>query len=87
MSASCTHLDTAKDVIPSSDGCEDCLRSGGQWVHLRMFMGCGRIGCSDDLPNGRATAHWRQHPDHPLIRSYQPGEDGWRWVVTRRAGL
>ena len=78
MADTCTHLDTVADVEPSSTGCEDCLRIGGRWVHLRMCMACGHVGCCDNSPNRHATAHWHDHPDHPLIRSYEPGE-GWWW--------
>lgn len=73
----CTHLATVADVVPSSPGCEDCLRIGGRWVHLRMCMHCGHIGCCDNSPNRHATAHWHAHPHHPIIRSYEPGEDWW----------
>ena len=78
MSDACTHLDTIVDVTPSSDGCEDCLRVGDRWVHLRLCMRCGHVGCCDSSPNRHATAHWHANPDHPLIRSYEPGED-WNW--------
>ena len=78
---SCAHLATIAATIsgvePSSPGCEDCLRMGGRWVHLRMCMHCGHIGCCDNSPNRHATAHWREHVDHPIIRSYEPGEDWW----------
>ena len=77
MSDSCTHLGTVADVTPSSDGCEDCLRIGGQWVHLRMCMHCGHIGCCDSSRNRHATRHFHAS-DHPLARSVEPGED-WRW--------
>ena len=73
----CTHLDTVVDVNPSSEGCEDCLPIGGRWVHLRMCMKCGHIGCCDNSPNRHATAHWLGDSTHPLIRSYEPGEDWW----------
>jgi len=73
----CAHLDTIADVQPSSEGCEDCLRIGGTWVHLRMCMACGHIGCCDNSPHRHATAHWNEHADHPLIRSYEPGQDWW----------
>jgi uncharacterized UBP type Zn finger protein len=76
MSNTCTHLDTVEDVTPSSPGCADCLRTGDRWVHLRLCMRCGNVGCCDDSPNRHATAHYRTH-DHPLIRSYEPGEDWW----------
>jgi hypothetical protein len=74
----CTHIDelAAGHVTPSSDGCEDCLRIGGRWVHLRMCMTCGHIGCCDSSPNRHATAHWHD-TDHPIVRSYEPGEDWW----------
>jgi len=85
MSETCTHLATTRDVTPSSDGCEDCLRDGGRWIHLRICMHCGHIGCCDDSPNMHATAHWHQFPDHPLIRSYEPGEDWWWCFVDAMA--
>lgn len=72
----CTHLDQTGDVTPSGDGCEDCLASGGRWVHLRVCMTCGKVGCCDSSPNRHATAH---HADsgHPIVQSYEPGEDWW----------
>ena len=76
MSENCTHLDQVRDVTPSSNGCEDCLRVGGWWVHLRVCMSCGHVGCCDDSPNRHATAHFRS-TDHPVIESYEPGEDWW----------
>lgn len=76
--AGCSHLDTIQDVTPSSDGCEDCLREGRHdWVHLRLCMRCGHVGCCDNSPGRHATAHWHAHDDHPVIRSYEPGEDWW----------
>ena len=77
MGQNCGHLDQIVDVTPSSDGCEDCLRIGGRWVHLRMCMSCGHVGCCDSSPGQHATGHWRAHRDHPIIRSYEPGEDWW----------
>jgi uncharacterized UBP type Zn finger protein len=76
VSDTCTHLDTADEVTPSSDGCEDCLRIDGRWVHLRMCMECGHVGCCDSSPNRHATAHFHE-TTHPLIRSYEPGEEWW----------
>jgi uncharacterized UBP type Zn finger protein len=72
----CTHLDQIHDVTPTGDGCEDCLATGGRWVHLRLCMTCGKVGCCDSSPNRHATAH---HHDsgHPIIQSYEPGEDWW----------
>ncbi len=78
MSAgTCTHVEAVGDVEPSGDGCEDCMKTGDRWVHLRLCMTCGHVGCCDSSPNRHATAHWRRHPDHPLIRSYEPGQDWW----------
>ena len=53
------------------DGCEDCLATGGLWLHLRICLECGHVGCCDDSPNRHATAHARRHgaPDHPLARA------------------
>ena len=71
MSRACGHLDQVADVTPSSDGCEDCLRIGGRWVHLRMCMTCGHVGCCDNSPNRHATAHFRSPaaPAHPVLRT------------------
>lgn len=77
MADTCSHLDTVAEVTPSSEGCEDCLRIGGRWVHLRLCMRCGHVGCCDNSPNRHATAHWEAHLDHPIIRSFEPGEDWW----------
>ena len=76
MSTTCTHLDEARDVEPSGEGCEDCLEIGGRWVHLRMCRTCGHVGCCDSSPNKHATAHWHT-TDHPLVQSYEPGEVWW----------
>jgi uncharacterized UBP type Zn finger protein len=76
MNGHCEHIDQARDVTPSSDGCEDCLRIGGSWVHLRLCMICGHVGCCDSSPNRHATAHFHA-TQHPIIRSFQPGEDWW----------
>ncbi|MGN6695287.1 MAG: UBP-type zinc finger domain-containing protein [Aquihabitans sp.] len=76
MTDQCEHLDTVEDVEPSAEGCEDCLASGGRWVHLRICQQCGHVGCCDSSPNRHATAHWRG-TGHPVVRSYEPGEDWW----------
>ena len=75
----CTHLDQIKvtELPATIEGCEECLEIGGTWVHLRMCMTCGKIGCCDDSPNRHATAHFGES-DHPIIRSAEPGED-WSW--------
>ena len=73
----CTHLDQIREVTPSSWGCEDCLRIGDTWVHLRLCMTCGHVGCCDDAKNRHAARHVHGS-GHPIIRSFEPGED-WGW--------
>jgi hypothetical protein len=75
----CTHLDTIEvtELPEAVDGCEDCLREGTKWVHLRICLGCGHVGCCDDSPERHASAHAAQSA-HPIIRSLEPGED-WCW--------
>jgi uncharacterized UBP type Zn finger protein len=86
MSDICTHLDLIDPkAAPSADGCEDCLRIGGQWVHLRMCLVCGHAGCCDQSPNRHATAHVASS-GHPLIRSMEPGED-WAYCYPDDAWL
>ena len=72
----CTHLDETNDVTPSGIGCVECLAAGGRWVHLRVCMTCGHVGCCDSSPNKHATAHFHA-TEHPLIQSYEPGEAWW----------
>jgi len=76
--ATCAHLETIDhDVTPSADGCEDCLATGDQWVHLRLCTRCGHVGCCDSSPNRHATAH-HTATEHSVVRSFEPGE-GWFW--------
>ena len=81
----CKHLDQIKEVTASADGCEDCLKTGGRWVHLRLCMTCGHVGCCDSSPNRHATAHFRR-VHHPIIRSFEPGED-WGWCYADEVDL
>jgi uncharacterized UBP type Zn finger protein len=76
----CTHLADVRDVTPSADGCQDCLATGGRWVHLRLCMTCGHVGCCDSSPNKHATAHFHG-TGHEVIQSFEPGED-WFWCYT-----
>src|SRR5712671_6141466 len=69
MTKTCTHLDTIRDVTPSAKGCEECLKSGSPWVHLRICRTCGHVGCCDDSPNRHATKHFRATA-HPIIEGY-----------------
>ena len=78
MADTCTHLDSINDVEPASWGCVDCLAANMQnWVHLRVCQSCGHVGCCDQSPGKHATAHYHQS-SHPVIRSYEPGEE-WYW--------
>ena len=75
----CAHLDSIEvtELPAAVAGCEECLETGDAWVHLRMCMQCGKIGCCDDSPNRHATAHAHES-GHPIIRSAEPGEE-WSW--------
>ena len=74
----CTHLDQVRTVEPRTpEGCEKCLQTGDPWVHLRICLSCGQVGCCDSSPNKHATRHFRA-TGHPIIQSFEPGED-WRW--------
>ena len=75
--AQCTHRDQIKGVKPNAKGCEECLRMGDRWVHLRMCLACGHVGCCDDSKNKHATKHFQQ-TQHPIMTSFEPGED-WSW--------
>ncbi|HEY2888154.1 MAG TPA: UBP-type zinc finger domain-containing protein [Candidatus Limnocylindrales bacterium] len=81
----CSHLEMIHDVSPSAEGCEDCLKIGGWWVHLRMCMTCGHSGCCDSSPNRHATAHVHAS-GHPIVRSLEPGES-WMWCYTDKVVL
>jgi uncharacterized UBP type Zn finger protein len=76
MADTCSHLDQIRVTSVSAAGCEDCLAVGDTWVHLRLCVSCGRVGCCDDSKNQHATRHYHAS-GHPLIRSYEPGEDWW----------
>ena len=75
--AGCSHLATIRDVHPSAAGCEECLKIGGRWVHLRMCLACGHAGCCDSSPNRHATKHFHAS-HHPIVTSLEPGED-WKF--------
>jgi uncharacterized UBP type Zn finger protein len=80
MTRECTHLSQAKEVTASADGCEECLETGGRWVHLRTCLTCGHVGCCDSSPGLHARGHY-ERTGHPLIRSAEPGESwGWCYV-------
>ena len=77
MENACKHFDAARDVTPRADGCEECLQVGDTWVHLRLCLVCGHVGCCDSSKNRHATRHYHE-TGHPVIRSFEPGE-GWGW--------
>jgi len=77
MSKKCEHLNQIKVVTPGSGGCEECLKTGDTWVHLRLCMTCGHVGCCDSSKNKHATKHFH-NTKHPIIKSFEPGEE-WGW--------
>jgi uncharacterized UBP type Zn finger protein len=77
MSKVCSHLDQVKFTDTRKHGCEECLKMGDSWVHLRLCMECGQVGCCDSSKNKHATKHYH-HSKHPLVRSLEPGES-WIW--------
>ncbi|WP_283139182.1 ubiquitin carboxyl-terminal hydrolase 14 [Rhizohabitans arisaemae] len=84
--STCSHLGDVKVVSPRTPtGCEECLLSDSAWVHLRLCLTCGHVGCCDSSPNRHATAHYHAE-GHPIIRSFEPGED-WGWCYADEAFL
>ena len=83
--AGCSHLDHVHDVTPGAQGCEECLQSGDWWVHLRICMECGHVGCCDSSPNKHATKH-HHATGHPVVRSVEPGE-AWGWCYVDEVWL
>ena len=73
MAEYCEHVAAIADVTPSAKGCEDCLKIGATWVHLRLCRICGHVGCCDSSPNRHATNHFRA-VGHPIIQSFEPDE-------------
>jgi uncharacterized UBP type Zn finger protein len=74
MEETCEHLRHIKKVQAKVHGCEECLRMGDSWVHLRLCMNCGHVGCCDSSKNKHATKHYHS-TKHPIVRSIEPGED------------
>lgn len=73
----CSHLDAVREITPSSSGCEDCLKMGDQWVHLRVCLTCGYVGCCDNSKNKHATKHFHATL-HPIVQTLEPWEE-WLW--------
>ena len=79
----CSHASQAVEgVAPSGEGCVECLETGGQWVHLRMCMVCGHVGCCDSSPGKHATRHFVD-TGHPVMQSFEPNEE-WGWCYEHR---
>jgi uncharacterized UBP type Zn finger protein len=81
----CGHVDQIQDVVPSADGCEDCLKIGDVWVYLRLCLSCGYVGCCDNSKNKHATRHHKV-TQHPMIVSYEEGEN-WLWCYVDEVGI
>ncbi|MET0823106.1 MAG: UBP-type zinc finger domain-containing protein [Solirubrobacterales bacterium] len=78
MSDVCTHLDQIEVTPPDSvAGCEECMKTGDRWLHLRVCLTCGKVGCCDSSPNKHASRHAAE-VGHPIVRSAEPGES-WCW--------
>lgn len=83
----CSHTDQIEvtELPAETAGCEDCLAAGGVWLHLRICLTCGHVGCCDDSPSKHATAHSKA-TEHLIIRSLEPGED-WCWCFEDEVGF
>jgi uncharacterized UBP type Zn finger protein len=75
LTAPCSHVtpSTPRAVHRPPKGCEECLNMGARWVHLRICLNCGHVGCCDSSPNTHATKHFHAS-GHPLITSGERGE-------------
>ena len=79
----CTHIEQIQDVAPSANGCQDCLKIGDSWVHLRQCLICGHVGCCDSSKNRHATRHFHTS-GHPLVKSFELGEQ-WGYCYVDQA--
>ena len=82
---SCHHLAVIEPVPPHTLGCEECLKLGTPWVHLRLCLSCGHVGCCDSSPGRHATRHFH-HTSHPVVASFEPGER-WAWCYIDEVDL
>jgi hypothetical protein len=77
MANTCFHIKSVKKIkLAKRMECEECIKTGSQWVHLRTCQECGTTRCCDDSPNQHATKH-AHSSGHPVIASAEPGE---RWL-------
>lgn len=81
----CTHRDQVRKVSAGSDGCEECLAMGDTWIHLRLCLTCGHVGCCDDSKNKHASRHYKI-TDHPLVKPMEEGEE-WLWCYADQVML
>jgi uncharacterized UBP type Zn finger protein len=79
LMTSCSHVNQIENgVTPKTpDGCEECLQTGDEWMHLRLCLTCGHVGCCDSSPNKHARQHFEQ-THHPVVRTFQSRDD-WQW--------
>ncbi|MGH4025788.1 MAG: UBP-type zinc finger domain-containing protein [Pseudonocardiaceae bacterium] len=77
------HLQMVREVVARTpQGCEECVQIGSPWVHLRLCLTCGHVGCCDSSPNRHASRHAGALA-HPIVQSFEPGED-WRWCYVHQ---
>ncbi len=79
----CEHEVDIDPLPPRTRGCEECLKTGTPWVHLRLCLTCGHVGCCDSSPGRHATKHFH-HTAHPVVASWEPGER-WAWCYVDQA--
>jgi len=86
MNQICMHLQSAKLVKPNTPkGCEECLKTRDEWVHLRLCLTCGHVGCCDDSKNKHATKHFKK-TKHPVIQSFEPNE-AWKYCFLDKIAI
>jgi uncharacterized UBP type Zn finger protein len=84
MDVECKHLEQVdRHKAPNTNGCEECLKTGDSWVHLRICLSCGHVGCCDSSKNKHATKHFHRSK-HPMVRSGESGEN-WAWCYVDEA--
>jgi hypothetical protein len=81
----CEHATAIEPIAARTSGCEECLKRGMTWVHLRLCLTCGHVGCCDDSPGKHATGHFH-HTKHPVMASYEQGER-WAWCYIEEVQL
>ena len=85
LTDACSHVEETSEVTPSAEGCTECLQMGDDWVHLRICMTCGYVGCCDSSKNKYASKH-AHRADHPIVKSFEPGKE-WAWCYVDRVSL